>query len=46
MLLELALAAGCRHIITHNVKDFDGSEQLGVTALSPRDFLKLIRNKP
>src|SRR2546423_2571614 len=36
MVLELALAAGCRHIITHNVSDFRGSEQLGVTALSPR----------
>ena len=39
----LALAAGCRHIITHNVKDFHGSEQLGVTAITPRDFLNLIR---
>jgi predicted nucleic acid-binding protein len=46
MVLELALAAGCRHIITHNVKDFAGSEQLGVTPLSPRDFLTLIRTKP
>jgi len=46
MVLELAFAAGCRHIITHNVKDFHGSEQLGVTALSPRDFLNLIRKKP
>jgi predicted nucleic acid-binding protein len=46
MLLELAFAAGCRHIITHNVGDFRGSQQLGVTALSPRDFLKLIRKQP
>jgi hypothetical protein len=46
MLLELAFAAGCRYIITHNVKDFHGSESLGVTALSPRDFLKLLRGKP
>jgi putative PIN family toxin of toxin-antitoxin system len=46
MVLELAFAAGCRHIITHNVKDFHGSEQLGVTALSPRDFLHLIRKRP
>src|SRR5260370_38703796 len=42
MVLELAFAAGCRHIITHNVKDFHGSEQFGVLALSPREFLKLI----
>jgi putative PIN family toxin of toxin-antitoxin system len=46
MVLELAFAGGCGHIITHNVKDFHGSEQLGVTALAPRDFLKLIRNRP
>jgi predicted nucleic acid-binding protein len=45
MILELALAAGCRYIITHNVADFHGSEQLGVTAMSPREFLKLIRKK-
>lgn len=46
MVLELALAAGCQHIITHNVKDFIGSDQLGVTALTPREFLNLIRKKP
>ena len=45
MVLELAFAAGCRHIITHNVQDFRGSEQLGVTAVSPRAFLSLIRGK-
>ena len=45
MVLELAFAAGCGHIITHNVADFRASEQLGVTALSPRSFLNLIRNR-
>ncbi len=43
MLLELAFAAGCRHIVTHNVNDFHGSGQLGVVPLSPREFLNLIR---
>ena len=43
MLLELAFAAGCQHIITHNARDFRGSEQLGVAAISPREFLDLIR---
>ena len=41
--LELAFAAQCRYIVTHNVNDFHGSEQLGIAALLPRDFLKLIR---
>ena len=45
MVLELAFAAGCRYLVTHNVKDFRGAEQLGVTAILPRDFLKLIRQK-
>jgi predicted nucleic acid-binding protein len=45
MVLELAFAAGCRHIVTHNVKDFHNSTQLGITALSPREFLNLIRQK-
>ena len=44
MVLELAFAAGCRHIVTHNLKDFRGSGQLGITALAPRDFLPLIRS--
>lgn len=44
MILELAFAAGCRYIVTHNVKDFHGSEELGVTAITPRDFLQLIRS--
>jgi putative PIN family toxin of toxin-antitoxin system len=46
MVLELAFAAGCRYVVTHNVKDFHGSEQLGVAAIAPGDFLNLIRAKP
>jgi predicted nucleic acid-binding protein len=45
MVLELAFAAGCRYIVTHNVKDFHGSEQLDVAVVSPREFLSLIRKK-
>lgn len=43
LVLELAFAANSRYIVTHNVKDFQGSEQLGIIALSPREFLKLLR---
>ena len=39
MLLELAMAAGCDAIVTHNKKDFSGAEQLGVRILSPKGFL-------
>jgi putative PIN family toxin of toxin-antitoxin system len=45
MVLELAFAAGCRYIVTHNVKDFQGSERFGVTILTPREFLSLIRKQ-
>ena len=45
MILELAFAAGCRYIVTHNVKDFHGSDELGVTAITPRDFLNMIRSQ-
>jgi hypothetical protein len=44
MVLELAFGAGCRYIVTHNVRDFRGSEQLGVAAITPREFLKIMRD--
>jgi predicted nucleic acid-binding protein len=44
-ILELAFAAGCRYIVTHNISDFRGSEQLGVTAVTPREFLKIVHAK-
>ena len=45
LVLELAFAAGCRHIITHNVKDFYGAGQLAISAVTPREFRKLLRPK-
>jgi len=42
MILELAFAAKCQYIVTHNIRDFRGCEQLGVVAITPRDFWKLI----
>ena len=43
LILELAVAAGCRYIVTHNLRDFRGAEQWGITAVTPGDFLKLIK---
>jgi len=43
MILELAFAAGCRYVVTHNVRHFAGCDQLGVAAVTPRDFLLLVR---
>lgn len=42
LVLELAVAAGCRGIVTHNQRDFAGAEQFGVHIWSPRDFLRLL----
>jgi putative PIN family toxin of toxin-antitoxin system len=42
MVLECAVASGSRHIVTHNVKDFRRASALGVTALTPGDFLQLL----
>lgn len=46
MLLELAVAARCTVIVTHNESDFRGSERFGVEPLSPRDFLGRIGELP
>lgn len=42
MIFELAFAAGCEYIITHNNRDFTDSEKLGVKAITPADFLKRV----
>ena len=44
MVLECAVAASCKYIVTHNVKDFRRSEQLGVTAITPAEFLQLLKD--
>ena len=41
-VLEVAIAAGSRFIITHNHKDFKGSDSLGVQTISAARALTLI----
>lgn len=43
LVLELAVAAGCEAIVTHNVRDFSGAEKLGVRVLTPASFLQELR---
>jgi predicted nucleic acid-binding protein len=43
MVLELAFAARADYLVTHNMKDFRGCHQFGVKAISPHDFLNLLR---
>jgi putative PIN family toxin of toxin-antitoxin system len=42
MVVELAVAAGCRIVVTHNVRDLRGAESLGVSSQRPAEFLKSI----
>lgn len=42
LILELAVAAGCRYIITHNLRDFRGTERWGIAVVTPGGFLKAI----
>jgi putative PIN family toxin of toxin-antitoxin system len=46
MLLELAVAAGCDAIITHNRRHFLPASQFGVRVLSPGEFLAEIGGIP
>lgn len=41
MVLELVMNAGAQFIITHNVKDFAPAAGLGISVLTPDDYLKL-----
>ena len=43
LVLEVAVAAGCDAIITHNVRDFDRARQFGVRAVSSGTFLHELR---
>jgi putative PIN family toxin of toxin-antitoxin system len=42
MVLELAVASGCKRIVTFNSRDFTGAEQFGVRLETPGQFLKRI----
>jgi putative PIN family toxin of toxin-antitoxin system len=46
LVLELAVAAQCEYLITHNLRDFAGAERFGVTALTPGDYLYRMGVRP
>ena len=43
LIVELAVAASCEAVITHNIRDFSGAEQLGIRVLTPGTFLQHLR---
>jgi predicted nucleic acid-binding protein len=42
MVLELAVAAGCRFIVTFNTRDFGPARSFSQRVLTPREFLQTI----
>lgn len=42
MVLEVAVAAQCSALVTHNTRHFVGAEQLAVKVLTPIGFLRRI----
>ena len=45
MVLETAVNGGCSVIVTHNVRDFAPAVSLGVTALTPAEFLRPFKER-
>ena len=46
MVLELAVESEAAMIVTHNVRDFVGSDQFGIRIARPQDLLKEIGELP
>ena len=43
MVAEVAVAASCTSIVTHNVADFFGVDKFGIAAVPPAKFLQRLR---
>ena len=39
-LLELAVASGTKFIVTHNTKDFKGTETFGLKPITPKELME------
>ncbi len=42
-VLEVAIASGTNIIVTHNIKDFCGIDKFNIQAISPSQFLEVIK---
>ena len=46
MILELAVNAGCKYIVTYNKRDFRGAETFGIEVVTAKEFLEKIGALP
>ena len=46
MILELAVNAGCKYIVTYNKRDFRGTETFGIGVVTAKEFLEKIGALP
>ncbi|MGH9946068.1 MAG: putative toxin-antitoxin system toxin component, PIN family [Pyrinomonadaceae bacterium] len=44
-VLELAIAAGSRYIVTFNKRDFRGADLFGIELVTPAEFLEIIKKQ-
>ena len=42
-VLELAFAANADYLVTHNLRDFAGSDAFGVSVISPGALVRILR---
>ncbi len=42
-VLEVAIASGTNIIVTHNIKHFGGIDKFNIQAISPGQFLEVIK---
>lgn len=45
LVLELAVAAACDAIVTHNTRDFVGAERFGIKVVTPARYLQKLRGR-
>ena len=43
LVFECALATGATHIVTHNLRDFAGVSEFGISVMTPADFLRILQ---
>ena len=46
MILELAVKARCRYIVTYNTRNFRGAERFGIEIVTPKVFLEILEALP